>query len=167
MSDPFRVAMDDEGCGACEHGRTFHVIGPNEMANSVSYGNVEDAEYLRDECNRAFELGRRATQWTAFSESTMPPDLSEVIVWDAQFSRATSFIYFQTEHTLESLSQSQYTHYVLLAKAFSAPSDLAATPPAIQAAPVPPLSDVPTLSDAAPPDPAAQAEDQWGDDTPF
>lgn len=176
MAGPFRVAIDEEGCGGCGHGRTYHVVGPDEVASSTSYELEEDAQALLNDCNLAYELGERAgiakgaaqgvqALWTVFSADTMPPNRSSLMVWDAQFGGITPFYYVADHDTLEKLLERQFTHYVL-ASVFKPPLDLVATPDPL----IPTLRPEPEAPPTA--EPAAKQiettpDSTWDDYMPF
>lgn len=55
MSDlPYHVEVDDNGCDHCSQGRTWTVVGPDGIAEGVSYGDRESADDLADAMNRAY-----------------------------------------------------------------------------------------------------------------
>jgi hypothetical protein len=57
MKKPYRVVKETCGCQTCGNGSMWAVVGPGEVQLATSYMFKEDAEYLRDMCNLAFEKG--------------------------------------------------------------------------------------------------------------
>lgn len=53
----YAVEIDDQGCLHCGTGGWWTVMGPNETAISSSYHNKDDAEYIADLMNAAYEKG--------------------------------------------------------------------------------------------------------------
>jgi len=58
--DAYRVDQDTPGCLACEHGATWGIIGPDDVAHHTTYGDRDDAELIARDLNAAFEAGRAA-----------------------------------------------------------------------------------------------------------
>jgi hypothetical protein len=57
-NEPYFVEVDQNGCERCGHGKTWTVVGPDGVAHSQSFDDVEDAESLADALNGAFFAGR-------------------------------------------------------------------------------------------------------------
>ena len=67
MSDtlkPYTVVPAGEGCVHCGAGEQYEVVfnfgKDGEEMLSTTYGDLEEAEAIRDYCNTAYEKGRRA-----------------------------------------------------------------------------------------------------------
>ncbi len=58
MSELYRVEARGIGCPTCQHGDEFDIIGPNETAQSQSWGDAEEAQYICDLLNIAHQQGR-------------------------------------------------------------------------------------------------------------
>jgi hypothetical protein len=63
----YRVEARGVGCPTCQHGDEFDIIGPSpsynkanitESAQSQSWGDAEEAEYICELMNDAFTAGR-------------------------------------------------------------------------------------------------------------
>jgi hypothetical protein len=54
----YTVVEETPGCATCGHGRTWAVIGPGGVAESISYVDEEDAASAADALNEAFAFGR-------------------------------------------------------------------------------------------------------------
>lgn len=58
MSDkPYKVECDDNGCEKCACGRTWTIVDTDGNGGSTSYGNQEEAEYIAEMLNVAYEKG--------------------------------------------------------------------------------------------------------------
>lgn len=165
MTGPYRVEVDDQGCGECQHDRTWNVIGPDDTASSTSYGDLDDAESLKRALDAAYELGRQSgapQALTPFAPGSMPPTDDYLYVWDAEFKCLTRIYYSSYLHTQGELTKRQYTHW-LPDNAFPDPN-----PPVEQVAapvaPEPPLVDLLTIQPAPTPEPIIK---DWDDDIPF
>jgi len=66
----FTVEVDDDGCSKCSHGKTWGVLGPDDVASSQSWADEEDAQHFADEMNRAYELGQKLARGDA---ARVPP----------------------------------------------------------------------------------------------
>lgn len=42
----------------CKHNKQYIIIGPDDVQLPISYGNEEDAEYMVEELNKAYNLGK-------------------------------------------------------------------------------------------------------------
>lgn len=51
--------VDPDSCKACRHGDMWNVVGPDDIAISMSYEREEDAEDMAEQLSRAFILGRK------------------------------------------------------------------------------------------------------------
>jgi hypothetical protein len=58
MPKIYRVQARGEGCPTCQHGDQFDIIGPDETAQSQSWGDPEEAQYICDLMNDAYVAGR-------------------------------------------------------------------------------------------------------------
>lgn len=58
MSEAYRVEARGEGCSKCQHGDQFDIIGPDESAQSQSWGDPEEAQYICELMNDAYMAGR-------------------------------------------------------------------------------------------------------------
>jgi hypothetical protein len=54
----FRAEVDCEGCESCQAGRLWRVVGPDDFALGTMYGDREEAEWVADCLNDAYEHGR-------------------------------------------------------------------------------------------------------------
>ena len=137
MSGPYRTEVDDPGCSDCGSNATWHVIGPDEVASSTSYGDEEDANALTNALNAAYALGQRnplPVMWTKFTLESVPLT-GTVYVWDAEFGTvSTMYIYGTAAEILERSYSARYTHW-LAQSALPAP---VVEPPTVEAAPVEP-----------------------------
>lgn len=59
---PFRVEVDHGGCEHCAAGKTWTVVGPDDVALSRSYEESDEAEYLCNELNDAYAFGFAAAR---------------------------------------------------------------------------------------------------------
>lgn len=59
----YTVVIDLLGCSNCGHGRTWHVVDPEGIADGVSYFDEEDAKdfaaLLNDAYLKGLEAGRK------------------------------------------------------------------------------------------------------------
>lgn len=167
MTGPYRVEVDDQGCGECQHDRTWYVIGPDDVASSTSYGDEEDAHSLAAACDRAYELGKQSIGpaiWTKFAPESLPPPHSDFFVWDAEFNNVTTA--YCLGDTLARAQQYKWTHWM--------PRNIMAPPPKDELpqqeptppveAPEPPPLDLLTIQPAPAPEPIIK---DWDDDIPF
>jgi hypothetical protein len=67
MSEPpsservaYRVEQDADGCACCGDGKSWVIVGPDEVALGTSYFHREDADDLAEDLNSAYEAGRRS-----------------------------------------------------------------------------------------------------------
>ena len=51
------VIIDQDGCKECGHGRTFQVVGPDEVALGTTWEDLESAQEMAYELNAAYMLG--------------------------------------------------------------------------------------------------------------
>jgi len=60
MPEPYRVEVADRGsvCPICQHGQEWDIIGPGEVAQSQTWGDLEEAEYICGLLNIAHQQGR-------------------------------------------------------------------------------------------------------------
>ncbi len=58
MSEVYRVEISVEGCPTCQHDALWDIIGPNETAQSQTWGDKEEADYICDLLNIAHQQGR-------------------------------------------------------------------------------------------------------------
>lgn len=58
----YHVVARGEGCPTCQHGDQFDIIGPrpDESAQSQSWGDSEEADYICELLNAAYDAGRAA-----------------------------------------------------------------------------------------------------------
>lgn len=161
MNSPYRVQVDDQGCDACLHGRTWWVIGPDEVASSTSYGDEEEANSLRDALNAAYALGRQnviVDPWTKFTEVS-PPASTRLLVWDAEFSSMAVMYSGDPQEAVETAAAMKYSHYML-------PKSLRG-PPAAELPAIQPLAvEAPAPAPESPPTPPSASPD-YDDDLPF
>ena len=64
MSDkePYLVKVDDQVCKYCGHGKTWTVVGPDGYAIGTSYSDEEEAGYIAELLNGAYQSGMEAGQ---------------------------------------------------------------------------------------------------------
>jgi hypothetical protein len=55
---PYTVAVEDEGCDRCGHGRMWTIVGPDGYGFGQSWGDRETVEDLADYLNEAYEAGQ-------------------------------------------------------------------------------------------------------------
>jgi hypothetical protein len=55
---PYRVVARGEGCPTCQHGDQFDIVGPDDSAQSQSWGDAEEVEYICELLNLAYAQGR-------------------------------------------------------------------------------------------------------------
>lgn len=60
MTEAYRIEEAGTECPACQKGATWDVIGPDDVALGVTYGDYGDADYMARELNNAYEQGRAA-----------------------------------------------------------------------------------------------------------
>src|ERR1700675_3619238 len=58
MPEPYRVEAQGVGFPTCTHGDQWDIIGPNEVCQSKSWGDAEEAEYICSLLNIAHQQGR-------------------------------------------------------------------------------------------------------------
>jgi len=58
MKPEYRVEARGEGCPTCQHGDQFDIIDSSECAQSQSWGDPKEAEYICELMNDAFQQGR-------------------------------------------------------------------------------------------------------------
>lgn len=56
----YTVVEDKPGCETCGYGKTWSVVGPGEIAESVSYHDEEDAQAQAGALNEAFWQGQQS-----------------------------------------------------------------------------------------------------------
>lgn len=61
----------DKSCKACRHGDMWDVVGPDDVAISVSYEREEDALDMADQLSMAFALGKKAGGHLLIDEITV------------------------------------------------------------------------------------------------
>ncbi|HSV90944.1 MAG TPA: DUF551 domain-containing protein [Nitrospiraceae bacterium] len=111
--EPYRVEIDNEGCRTCAHDKTWHVIGPDEIAESTSYGDEEDAHWLCRALNSAYTLGQSNptdNAWVSFA-TRLPPENSQILIWDAEYDQTSQRFYYSAYFTPEELQRLKYTHW--------------------------------------------------------
>lgn len=59
IEEPYFVELDTNGCIHCGHGRMWRIVGPDGSALSISYADDEDATWLAEQLNTAYEVGKR------------------------------------------------------------------------------------------------------------
>lgn len=62
MNEPYFVEVEDGGCLACKHGETWRVVGPDGVALSRTFCDLEDAEEWAELLNIAFDAGMKTKQ---------------------------------------------------------------------------------------------------------
>lgn len=55
--EPYFIEVDNNGC-TCGNGRTWTIVGPDGVATGQSWGDVEEAEYICELLNDAYQCGR-------------------------------------------------------------------------------------------------------------
>lgn len=159
MNRPYRVEISDRGCGECQTGMTWWVVGPDEIASSTSYDEEEDANSLAAALNAAYELGQQRTPanpWVKFSAETTPRS-TQLLTWDYEYSTAGSMYTSGpdgVEADLQHARIMKYSHW-MLATAMRGP----------------PQEELPVI-EPPPPAPAVIAAPletpvSWEDDIPF
>jgi hypothetical protein len=58
MSEPYKVVPRGEGCPTCQHNDQYDIVGPDDTAQSQSWGDAAEAEYICDLLNIAHQQGR-------------------------------------------------------------------------------------------------------------
>ena len=58
MPQAYKVEARGEGCPTCQHGDQFDIVGPDGSAQSQSWGDVEEADYICELMNDAYAVGR-------------------------------------------------------------------------------------------------------------
>jgi hypothetical protein len=58
MSEPYRVVGQGTGCPTCQHDEQYDIVGPDESAQSQSWADVDEAEYICSLMNVAYAHGR-------------------------------------------------------------------------------------------------------------
>lgn len=67
MNEPYRVEQDDPGCDTCGHGKTWVIVGPNDTALGLSWGENSEGECPDEPCyfvgylNAAYALGAESS----------------------------------------------------------------------------------------------------------
>ena len=60
MSRAYRVEQQGRGCERCGHGNVWSVVGPDDIAHSVSWTEQQDAVDFAEAMNEAYEKGHAA-----------------------------------------------------------------------------------------------------------
>lgn len=55
--EAYKVIQDNKGCITCGHDAQWGVVGPDEAMLGQTYGNEEDAQWMCDSLNRAYDEG--------------------------------------------------------------------------------------------------------------
>jgi hypothetical protein len=55
---PYRIEISTHGCPLCQSDAQWDIIGPDETAQSQTWGNMEEAEYICSLMNLAHQVGR-------------------------------------------------------------------------------------------------------------
>jgi hypothetical protein len=58
MPEAYRLEPLGHGCPTCQHGDEWDIIGPNDTAQSRTWGDYEEAEYICSLLNIAHQQGR-------------------------------------------------------------------------------------------------------------
>src|SRR5258707_11494503 len=58
MSEPYKVEGRGDGCPTCQHDEQYDIIGPDGSAQSQSWGDKDEADYICDLLNIAHQQGR-------------------------------------------------------------------------------------------------------------
>ena len=65
MNGPYHIEVERDGCRFCGAGKTYWVVGSDDVADGTTYENEEDALDLADMLNDAFENGLNAAKTVA------------------------------------------------------------------------------------------------------
>ena len=60
MSEPYFLEVDDNGCCKCGAGRTWTIVRPDGVAMGRSWSDDEEASYICELLNDAYERARGA-----------------------------------------------------------------------------------------------------------
>jgi len=60
MDAPYKVEARGNGCPTCQHGDEFDIIGPGGSAQSQSWSDAEEVEYICELLNEAYAAGKTA-----------------------------------------------------------------------------------------------------------
>ena len=60
-SPAYVVIIDQDGCKECGHGRTFQVVGPDDVALGTTWEDLEFAQQIAEQLNDAYKLGELGT----------------------------------------------------------------------------------------------------------
>lgn len=63
----YRVEMRGVSCPQCQHGEQWAIVGPGDVELSQSWGDVEEAEFICEQLNDAFNVGRLSSMWIKHS----------------------------------------------------------------------------------------------------
>jgi hypothetical protein len=65
MSEPYIVEVHSQGCPQCGHDSQYDIVYiPEQTAESKSWGDKDEAEYIANLLNTAFERGVRSNKGT-------------------------------------------------------------------------------------------------------
>jgi hypothetical protein len=60
--EPYVVEVDHGGCSHCHGGRTWTVVGPDDVAISTSFEDREHVEWIAEQMNHAYQAGQAAAR---------------------------------------------------------------------------------------------------------
>jgi hypothetical protein len=149
MSGPYQAVKTSTGCHECGTGAVWDVVGPDDIALSVSWEDYnedgegeEEAQTVAGWLNEAFGHGRQDKSeeldpWHDFE--TDPPAVEcQVIVWDEELDIPSTY-WWHDSSSMELVRKHRYSHWKLppLRPESLPPKVVEAAPPVLQ--PPPPV----------------------------
>lgn len=75
---PYRVEIDTPECEKCHRAATFNVIGPDDIAEGITFGDECDAEEYAGALNHAYEKRRTANASDAAVDPHVEANVDEL-----------------------------------------------------------------------------------------
>lgn len=151
----YKVEIEHHGCGKCGNGKTYTVVGPDDVRISESWEG-EEAEYEAEsrarELNTAYDLGRGVGQQAPklFIEEPPKGDV-RVLAWDSELKFWINLWWYPGKPIDADFLKLQYTYWMP-----EPPPPLASKP-----------ADTTLVETPATPEPALEPVIYNWDDVPF